>query len=147
MSDIDCWEIVPSPSRWTHKKMYEYWDLDNKLYNEYLKQLGEYMAKTHAAMCKEFNETLDKILKLRKQAVKGHKQDIDWDIVSADIDCCAALGADLVTFLLQHNLRLSQFVTAAVKQSISAPKKPSDVLKRAHAKPVTKKKKIVARKR
>jgi len=111
------------------------------------------MAKTHAQTLSEINTVLDKIMELRRRVVQLPREDIDWGIISADLDACAQLGSEIVTFLLQNDLRLGPNVVrhdkpevvkpaqkaTAPKQTLPQPKKPADVLKRAHTKPVMKK--------
>lgn len=113
------------------------------------------MAKTHAQTLHEINVTLDQIMDLRTEILNTAREDIDWKLISAEIDICAQLGTDIITFFINNNLRLGPNIkrddkqeaskpatrqkVAVPKPTVAHPKRPSDVLKKAHAKPVAKK--------
>lgn len=90
------------------------------------------MAKTHYNEFMAINASLDKIYKARQLVAQRKDIPMTWEIVEADIEACSALGAHIVTYLLNNNLRI-----IPRKDEVKAPPPPQkmlDTVKKAVAK-------------
>lgn len=88
------------------------------------------MAKTHLNEFMAINASLDKIHKARSMLMQNKDMPITYDLVMADIEACSALGAHIISYLLNNNLRIipkkEEVKAAPAPQKASAPvKKPA----------------------